>query len=167
MSAMRCATSPRSCTRSRTASRPPTTTLGHGRDHRLFPVQGRPLGVHRLLATAPAPACLRGLGRAKLLVVEILSVRPRQRIVADRQPGLGDVRLAHIAGCRRSAHLGRHRAGLQRVRQDVSRAIRRRGGLVERLRKIRPSARTRSALLGSFISRSRPASACGPSASGC
>ena len=57
--------------------------------------------------------------RPKLLVVEIFSARPRQWIVADRQPDLGQMRLAHIAGRGGSAHLGRDPAGLERVRQDV------------------------------------------------
>src|SRR5271166_1062297 len=49
-----------------------------------------------------------------------LEVEPRQRIAADREPDLGQMRLAHIAGRGGSAHLGRDPAGLERIRQDVA-----------------------------------------------
>ena len=53
-------------------------------------------------------------------MVEILTSDVRLGVISGGEPDLGQVGLTDIVGRARAAHLGRHPAGLQRVREDAA-----------------------------------------------
>jgi Glutathione peroxidase len=55
--------------------------------------------------------------RAFAEMIEVLAGHLCRVIVASRQPSLCSMRLIHVVGRAHAAHLGRHPAGLQRIRQ--------------------------------------------------